>query len=247
MRRLDPKRLTFSRGLLIALGTLLSGTALGWAQPPAWVIVLVGAIGLLLILAGLRTLETPDPCGDPKVRLSRLAQGAKALAHNLAHFDNWWPAVEDEGFNDRLPDGRPTTHAEAMQTLLYGFAQFFSAAYTYQEQCRRHRPLESVRDAYKALGDDPAGPTDYSLMSSQLHVVGVRSTSGWGTVDARPIQLADFKVDIENDPRFVEDFKALRRLLLAAAPGTEARARLEAVEESARGVEMALIQKGYRP
>jgi hypothetical protein len=65
-------------------------------------------------------------------------------------------------------------------------------------------------------------------------------------MDARPIQLADFKIEIENDPRFVEDFKALRRLLCAARPGTEARARLKAVEKAVRRVEMGLIKKGYR-
>lgn len=246
MRRLDIERLTLSRGLLIALGTLLLGAALGWITPPAGVIVAVGFVGFGLVLAGLRTLEVPNPCGDPKVRLSRLAQGAKALAHNLAHFDNWWPAIEDDRFDGRLPDGRPTTHAEAVQTLLHNFAEFFSAALTYQEQCRGHRPLEAVQAVYGALGDDPAGPTDYSLMSSQLHVVGVRSTAEWGSVEARPIQLADFRIEFENDPRFAEDFKALGRLLRAAAPGTEARTRLEAVEESARGVVQALREKGIR-
>ena len=244
MRQLDISRLTLSRGLLIAVGTLLCGAALGWAHPPALVIGLVGVAGALLLFRGLRTLETPDPCGDPKVRLSLLAQGAHQLAHNLEHFDNWWEAVRSEDFDGKLPDGRPTTHPFAMQTLLYGFAQFFSAAYTYQEHCRGRPPLDSVKQVYKALGDNPGGDTDYSLMSNELHAVGRLSTTGWGTAEARPIQFADFKIDIENDPRFVEDFKALRRLLRMAAPGTEARARLEAVEMSARGVEEDLIWRG---
>jgi hypothetical protein len=246
-QRLDLKRLTFSRGLLIAVGTLLSGAALGWARPPVWVILLVGVTGLLLLLAGLRTLETPSSCGDPEERLRRIAQHAHSLAHNLANFENWWPAVEDEGFDGRLSDGRHTTHALAMQTLLFMFGQFFSAAYTFQVQCPKHGPLECVREVYNALGDNPAGLTDYSLMSSQLHVIGVRSTVGWGTVDARPVQLADFKFDVDNDPRFVEDFKPLRRFLRVAAPDTEARARLGEVEKSVKRVAERLAKKGYRP
>jgi hypothetical protein len=105
-RRIDLKRLTFSRGLLIGLGTVLLGAALGWIEPPAVWVGLVGVGGFLMFLLGLRTLEVPDPCGDPEVRLRLLAKSAHQLAHNLAHFSNWWPAVKDESFDGMLPDGR---------------------------------------------------------------------------------------------------------------------------------------------
>lgn len=200
----------------------------------------------------------PDPCGAPKARRKLMAQGAEQLAHNLAEFEVWWPAVENPDFNDRLVSkdgkkGHHINHAQAMQTLLHKFAQFFSAQYTYQRQCHDHRPLKSVKKVYGALTDDPGGPddSDYALMSNQLHDVGKRSTSGWGTVDARPLELDEFQSALENDPQFAERFKPLEEFLLAAAPNTEARARLEATAKAVRRVEERLdpnvLRRAFRP
>jgi hypothetical protein len=193
----------------------------------------------------------PDRCGDPKERLSELRLSAKWLAHDLKNFQNWWPAVEDEGFDDRI-GGRPTTHKEAMQTLLYRFARFFSVAWAYERDCPNHPDWnevikEWVIGVYDALGEDPSPPPDYSLMAPQLQVIGERSTTEWGTAKARPIDFADFKVEIEGNPHFVEAFMQLKRLLLAADLDTKARARLEAVAKSAKHVEERLDKKGYRP
>jgi hypothetical protein len=250
-RRLDVKRLTFSRGLLIAGGTLLIGAALGWIQPPPLCIVAVGIIGLGMFLAGLRKLETPDPCGDPKVRLSQLIASATELANTLAHFDNWWAAVlADEDFNDMLPDGRLTTHDWAMDTLLHMFAQFFSAAWTYQANCHKHRDraevIEWVDEVYEALTDDPGGPTDPTLMSPYLHTIAVRCTERWGDAEARPFQLAEFKDKMDDNPRFARDFKPLSKFLLEARPRTKTRARLKETEQAVERVKERLEKKGYR-
>lgn len=221
-----------------------------------WYLLAALLLGLGVVLWVMLHRKQPpssdsDLCGDPGVRLSRLAQSARQLAHNLAHFDNWWAAVEDEGFDGRLPDGRRTTHAEAMQTLLFMFAQFFSATWTYQDHCRRHRHRSEVigwvNEVYRALGDGPGGPTDASIMSNQLHAVGVRSTTGWGTVRARPVQFAEFKVEMIGNPQFIEDLKPLTKLLRTAGPATEARTRLEATEGAVRRVEEKLGKKGHRP
>jgi len=211
----------------------------------------VGVVGFLMFLLGLRTLEAPDPCGDPEVRLRLLAKGARQLAHNLAHFSNWWPAVKDKSFDGKLPDGRLTTHEWAMDTLLFMFAQFFSAAWTYQDNCHRHAERDEVKiwvdEVYKALGEDPGGASDASLMSTQLHTIAVRSTNRWGEADARPFQLADFKDEMDDNSRFSRDFKPLRTFLRAAKPETEARIRLEATLEAVRRVEEMLGERGYRP
>lgn len=180
-----------------------------------------------------------DLCGDPKARLRELAKSAKRLEHHLTHFDNWWPAVDDKEF-DGWVDGRHTTHAAAMQTLLFGFARFFSAAWTYEEQCEPHgdwnEVMGCVREVYGALTGDPDPTNDYPLMSEPLHELGERSTPGFGTAEARPINRVEFRSQMADDPRFAEYFEPLRRLLQRARPESPARARLRAVERSVKRV-----------
>jgi hypothetical protein len=242
----------YAKGSVVTLvPTGLAFVFSGWV---IGVICLFVAGGLSLILwtpvgrwLGFHSDKTadlyPDRCGDPKERLRELRLSAKRLAHDLKNFETWWPAVEDENFDDRI-GGRPTTHKEAMQTLLYRFARFFSVAWAYECDCPNHRNRDDVIEwvvwVYNALGNDPGGPPDYSLMSQQLHVIGERSTTDWGTAQARPIREADFKVEIEENPHFVEVFMQLSRFLRAAGPGTKARARLEAVAKSAKHVEEKL-------
>jgi hypothetical protein len=192
--------------------------------------------------------EAPKFCGD---LLSRLVANAKHLEHELAHFHNWWPAVKDETFEGRLPDGfGPTTHAEAMQALLFAFAQFFSAAWTYQDLCRTGRDraevIEWVDHVYKALGDDPGGPTDATLNSRQLRIIGERSTERRGETEARPIRVADFEVELEDNQRLAAALKPLMELLLAADLDTEARTRLDATKEAVKQVEEKLGEMGHR-
>jgi hypothetical protein len=197
--------------------------------------------------------ETRDPCGDSGERLRELAKSAERLEHHLTHFDNWRPAVTNQDF-DGWVDGRHTTHAAAMQTLLYGFARFFSAAWTYEEQCDTHgdwnEVMEWVRDVYKAFSADPGGLDDYPLMSEPLHELGERSTPGFGKAEARPIELVEFRNQMADDPRFAEYFEPLRTLLQKASPDgsdTPARARLRAVEKSVTRVKDGLNEKGDQP
>lgn len=229
---------------LIALGALTVGVALAHL-----------ALSLIERLQHRHDAEAPNPCGNPKFRRRLIAKNAEPLASNLENFKYWWRAVEDQDFDGRLPtedggEGLRTTHAEAMQILLHRFAQFFSAAYTYEKQCPDHRPLKPMQKLYRVLGDDQGGPTDYGVTPVQLQVLAIRSTPGWGTAEARPIEFADFQVPIENDPLFIKEFRALREFLCEAGPDTEARARLEATAKAVRRVEERLtknaLQRAFR-
>jgi hypothetical protein len=104
-----------------------------------------------------------------------------------------------------------------------------------------------VDEVYNALGEEPAGSSDVTLMSTQLHTIAVRSTDRWGEASARPFQLADFKDEMDDNPRFARDFKPLRTFLRAAGPETEARIRLETALEAVQRVEEMLSKRGYRP
>jgi hypothetical protein len=246
-RRLDLERLTFSRGLLIALGSLMFGAALGWTQPPAWIIVFVGLVGVLFLLRGLRTLETPSPCGNPRVRLERLKGRAKHLEHELENFDKRREAVRCETFNDKV-DGRRETHAEAMRALFWAFGAYFSASYTYEDHCTSHhgrrqrRLLKRLEAVYNALGLDPGGDTDEPLKSGQLHIIAQRSTKQWGEAEADFLSEADFDIELKENPAFGAYFDPIRFLLMRAADddGAEARARLKKAEEAVRAVKVLL-------
>ena len=223
----------------------------GWV---VGVICLFVAGGLSLILwtpvgkwLGFHADKTVNPhtdrCGDAKERLNQLRLSAKWLAHDLGNFQTWWPAVENDGFDNRI-GGRPTTHKEAMQRLLFIFARFFSAAWAYECDCPNHparnEVIELVVGVYSALGDDPDGPPDHSLMSQQLHAIGELSTTKWGTADAWPMGEAAFGAEVESSPHFADAFKQLKRLLLAAKPETKARVRLETAAKAAKNVEEGL-------
>jgi hypothetical protein len=243
-------------GLGLGLATLVIDQA--GVELPTCLLIVLGAIAAVMIVGGLviphsssgeSASSQSNPCGDPKARRKLMAQGAEQLAHNLAEFEVWWPAVDDDKFDGRLVSkdgkaGHHITHERAMQTLLHKFAQFFSAQYTYQRQCLDHRPLKSVKKVYEAFTDAPGGPndSDNALMSNQLHAVGKLSTSGWGTVDARPLELDEFQSALENDSQFAEAFQPLEEFLRKAAPGTESLIRLDAVAESVKRVEERLTK-----
>ncbi len=226
---------------------------------PTWLLIALGACALAMIVGGLLIpflsdkdagglTEAPDPCGE---LLSLLRPGARQLAHILENFPNWWPAVEDENFKGKLPDGYgPTTHPKAIETLLFMFGQFFSVAWTYQRFCLQHSNRTEVKalvdEVYLALGKrgDPEDLTDVRIGSDQLHDIGERSTRGWGTADGRPVPRSDFRAKLEYH---AEAFEPLRTFLCAAGPETTARARLEAAEEAAKRIEEWLNENGYGP
>jgi hypothetical protein len=231
MRRLDFKRLTVSRGLYIAGGTLLIGAALGWMQPPPFVIAIAALAGLSLLIYGLRQIEAPAPCGNPAERRKRIQIHAGHLKRELDNFAIWWPAIEDPTFKGKLADGaQRSTHAKAMQALLYVFAKFFSVVRIYEIQCRAkpEEPLmKRVREVYDALGLGGGGETDELIDSMELHEIGEGSTKFWGDVEAQPRTELELRAAIKTDPVLDESFEQLRLLLRTAALGTEARLRLQ--------------------
>lgn len=247
----------FFAGVGVGLATLVIEQA--GLDLPTWLLVVLAVCALAMIVGGLlvpfwarknaaRTTDSSDPCQE---LLSHLARGARQLAHNLEHFPNWWYAIEDEGFKGKLPDGYgPTTHAKAMETLLFMFGQFFSAAWTYQCFCVGHQGRGEVKalvdDVYEALGNlgDPRDTTDTRIDSDQLHVIGEIGTRGWDTSEARPIKRSDFKAKFEFH---AEAFEPLQAFLCAAGPGTGARRRLEAAEQAVKRVEDWLERNGHRP
>lgn len=183
-----------SRGLEI--GLFIAGVGVGLVlfvleqaglEIPTWLLIVLGAVAVAMVVAGLVTaflprrdagglIEDSDPCGD---LLRQLRPAANQLAWNLEHFPNWWIAVKDGNFNGHLPDGYgPITHSQAMETLLYMFAQFFSAAWTYQSYCMTHLDRGKVKtlvdEVYVALGvpGQPADlATDARIGSDLLHVL----------------------------------------------------------------------------
>jgi hypothetical protein len=192
----------------------------------------------------------PDPCEE---RLRDLAKGGHQLAHILGYFDNWWPAVQDEDFNGKLPDDfGPVTHADAKETLLFMFGQFFSAAWTFQSFCRTHPDRAEVKkwvdQLYDALGarlENPGDLPDARVPSTKLHEIGKLCTRGWGTADGHPVhEGSDFKGILEYHP---DAFKLLWAFLRTAEPGSLAHARVEAAEKAARNVEENLAEKDYVP
>jgi hypothetical protein len=239
----------------------LLGTGLGFvlSGPLAGVICLfvAGVVSLVLWTPVGRwlgfhsddaTSSYLDPCEG---QLRRLRPAAHQLAHILEKFSNWWPAVEDESFKGKLPDDYETTHREAMETLLFMFGQFFSAAWTYQSFCLTHRNRGEVKElvdgVYDALGrrGDPGDlATDARVGSDQLHVVGERSTRGWGTTESRPMARSEFRVELDHH---AEDFEPLRTFLRAAGPDTAACVRLEAAKDAVKHVEAWLEARGYAP
>jgi hypothetical protein len=145
---------------LTGLGYIFGGWVLG-------VICLFLAIVLSLVLwtplgqwLGFRddgneeAPKAPDSCRD---LLILLRGHANQLAWNLEHFWNWWDAVHNPDFKGKLSDGYgPTTHADALETLLFMFGQFFSTAWTYQSFCLQHPDKAAVKalvdEVYWALG-----------------------------------------------------------------------------------------------
>ena len=225
-----------------------------------WLLVPLGVLAAILFFGGIALIileqkggeaETPPcPCDE---RLRDLARGAHQLAYNLAHFDNWWPAVHDDAFDGKLPDGfGPVTHADAKETILYMFGQFLSAAWTYQSFCKTHPHrgevkewVDRVYDALGVAGANPDDPADARVPSTRLHEIGKICTNGWGTANGRPVdEGSEFRGKLEYHP---EAFKLLWGLLRTAEPGTAAHARVKAVEAAARNVEKKLAEKDYVP
>jgi len=178
-------------------------------------------------------------------------RGANQLVDALEHFSNWWPAIEDENFTGKLPDGYgPTTHQKAVEKLLFKFGQFFSAAWSYQSFCPNHRDAGEVKalvdEVYLTLGKpgQPGDLTDARVDSDELHVIGRLCTEGWGDPEARPFEEIDFKAVLKQHP---EEFESLRTFLLKADTGTSARTRLQETEKAAKHVHDRLKEKGYGP
>jgi hypothetical protein len=255
------------------LGLFVAGVGLALAifiaeqlgiELPTCVLIALGVVALAMIVGGLAVPfmrhrraeeppQAPGPYGDPEQQLDSLLAATNQLANILENFVNWWPAIEAPEYRDRLPDDTSTiTHGEAMQTLLYAFAQFFSAARTYEDHNRgdwhRNKDLkESVREVYKALGRRPIGPIDdESIMSGQLHRIGELSTERWRSAQARPFGPADFELKAEKDPQLTAALEPLRRFLLAAKPNTEAHGRVEDAEKAVKRVK-DWLDKHHRP
>ncbi len=236
MRRLDLDRLTVGRGLYIAGGTLLIGAALGWAQPPPLIIAIVALAGVVLFIYGIRQIEAPPPCGNPAERRERIQTHAGHLKRELDNFDIWWHALGNPSFKGKLPGGaQRSTHAKAMQALLFVFAKFFSVVRIYEIQCRAkpEEPLmKRVREVYDALGLEGGGDTDEVIDSMELHAIGEGSTKHWGDVEAQPRTELELRAAIKTDPVLDESFEQLRLLLRSAGPETEARLRLQKTAEA---------------
>lgn len=243
------------------------GVGLGWVvleqaglEMPTWLLFVLGALALMLIGGGLviaflrhgNTGGSPDdsdPCGD---LLRELRPAANQLTWNLHHFPNWWVAVEDKDFKGNLPDGYgPITHGQAMETLLYMFAQFFSAAWTYQSYCKTHADHGKVKalvdTAYDALGT-PGDPrdlaTDARIGADSLHVIAEVSTTGGEGAEGRPVRRSAFGVKLEYH---ANAFTPLATFLRRAGPNTAARARLKAAEEATERVVKWLDENDYGP
>lgn len=192
--------------------------------------------------------ETPDPCRELLIRERR---GATQLAHILEHFSNWWPAIENENFKGKLPDGYgPTTHQKAIEKFLFKFGQFFSAAWSYQSFCPNHPDAAEVKalvdEVYLVLGKagDPDDPTDARIDSDELHGIGRLSTERWGEPEARPFEEVDFKAVLK---QHAGEFEALKAFLGEAGPDTSARRRLDEAAKAARAIEKWLTDHGYGP
>jgi hypothetical protein len=230
------QRLTFSRGLLIAVGTLLVGAALGWVNPPPCVIGGVGVFGLILVALGLLTLDA-DPCDG---HLRDVKPNAIHLSQNLANFDGFWWAFE----KDELLDGTHMSCAEAMDQLLFRFTRFFSAAWIYESHCREHRLHEEVvdrlREVYRALGEPRKGCSDERVMSGQLHAIGEAGMNNWGTSTVGFKSRREVQAAMSGD-----EFDPLRRLLKTAHPDSDARVRLESTLQALHRLQQHLSEKGY--
>jgi hypothetical protein len=242
MRRLSKGEVLFGLGVtLFASGAAnLVAELHADSQSEQWIIgsAAVAALGLLLLAITVieHFLHRNDPDGGspPDIceeRLKRVAANANHLAQHLANFDSWWWAFE----HDELPEGEPMPRAQAMDTLLFRFTRFFSAAWIYEDQCRMHRPHDEVVDwlieVYTALGKPKAGPSDERVMSQDLHAIGEAGTNDWGTAQVRAKSHPEVREGLDDDV-----FDPLRRFLNAAAPNTEARTRLEAVAKAAKHV-----------
>lgn len=224
---------------------------------PTCVLTALGALavamivgGLLIHFAGRRDTEespkTPDLC---KERLSRLAQSANRLGNELPNFGIWWPAIADPAFDGVLDGNFRTTHAEAMEALLYAFAQFFSAAWVYQDKCRIHEDraevTEWIESVYAALGKDPGPDPDVALNSKKLLLIGQRSTARPGKADAQPLPQSAFEDAMHKDVDLAAALRPLEEFLFAAAPNSPALARVEAADRAVADLKERLGEKEH--
>ena len=230
-----------------AFGLLSGGVALWGLVKGVNLLTLVGVVLLVATVVLLAWPKFRKTEGDDLLILLRRHAGQ--LADILEHFWNWWPAIENENFTGKLPDGYgPTTHQKANEKLLFKFGQFFSAAWSYQSFWADHRHAVKVKalvdEIYLVLGKagDPADPTDARIDSDELHSVGRLSTERWGESEARPYEEVDFKVELN---KHAGEFEALKAFLGEAAPNTSARRRLDEAAEAARAVEAWLKKNRY--
>lgn len=227
---------------------ILSGAVLLWGLVEG--VNLLALIGVVLLAATVVLLVWPHfrkTEGDDLLILLR--RHANQLADILEHFWNWWPAIEDENFAGKLPDGYgPTTHQKADEKLLFKFGQFFSAAWSYQSFWADHRHAVKVKalvdEIYLVLGKagDPADLTDARVDSDELHSVGKLSTERWSEPGTRPYEEPDFKAVLKQHG---EEFEALKAFLGEAAPNTSARCRLDEAAKAARALGEWLKKNRY--
>lgn len=207
----------------------------------AFVIAAV-VLSIVIYRAG-RSPDAADPCGDPNHRRAELITSAKRLEGELERFPKvWWPAVSDPDFDGETFGHFRTTHADAMQKLLYAFAFFFSAAWIYEKQCkghhgrRRKQVLDLVGEVYLALGSHTRSDTDIIVDSLQVIAVAERSTSHEGEARAQPIGVSDFNTQLRDNPTFAADFEPFKKFLTAAEPNTDTGERLVSTQEAVKRV-----------
>jgi hypothetical protein len=167
-QRLSKGEVLFGLGLALAgLGAAFLQAELRAETPDKyWVIGSAVAVASGLLLLTLTAVEHfrhrhdtdnssepegPDHCRELLIWLGRYAN---RLAQNLENFPGyWWTAVGDEEFDGEIPGYGETTHQEAVELLLFKFAQFFSAARGYQDFCPGHDDQGAVKPYVEGVYD----------------------------------------------------------------------------------------------
>lgn len=252
-QRLSKGEVLFDLGLALAgLGAAFLQAELRAENPDKyWVVgsgmAVVGGLFLLAVTAfehfrhrhdanNSSEPEAPDDCRELLIWLGRYAN---RLAQNLENFAKyWWIAVGDKDFAGEVPGYGETTHQEAVELLLFKFAQFFSAVRVYQDFCPGHDDQGAVKPYVEGVYDA------LEIGSNKLHRIGKLSTDGWGGSEARPLDEDGLRAVLEEHPRV---FKPIRTLLLEAQPETPARESIEAAGKAARDAEKWLRANGHGP
>jgi hypothetical protein len=232
-------------GFGLGLGTFVVDQA--GLDLPACLLIVLGILAIGMIVGGAvvpwlgrkDAAETPEAPNNCRELLIWLGRYANRLAQNLENFpEYWWRAVGDKEFAGEVPGYGETTHQEAVELLLFKFAQFFSAACVYQDFCAGHKDQGAVKPYVEGVYDA------LEIGSNKLHRIGKLSTDGWGGSRARPLDEDSLKAVLEEDPRA---FRSVRTLLLEAQPGTPARKSIEAAGKAARRAEIWLRANRHGP